>query len=135
MTKFGAFKIVEAEPLKAGDACMLGYKTDGRMGNQDGYAVKYQDGYTSWCPKEAFEKANTPIGRQEGEEIHPSILGVLKHFQFDHLKPELQEISAPFAVLAWRLARSHSPGNGAECTNALRRLLEAKDSAVRAALP
>ena len=29
---------------------------------QPGYAVKYEDGYTSWCPKEAFEKANVPIG-------------------------------------------------------------------------
>ena len=24
---------------------------------KDGYAVKYEDGYTSWSPKDTFEKA------------------------------------------------------------------------------
>lgn len=27
-----------------------------------GYGVKYEDGYTSWSPKEAFEKAYLPMG-------------------------------------------------------------------------
>lgn len=27
-----------------------------------GYAVKYYDGYISWCPKEKFEEANLAIG-------------------------------------------------------------------------
>ena len=31
---------------------------------KDGYAVKYEDGYTSWSPKETFEKAYRVI---EGE--------------------------------------------------------------------
>jgi hypothetical protein len=31
---------------------------DGR----DGYAVKYEDGYTSWSPKETFERAYLPMG-------------------------------------------------------------------------
>lgn len=29
----------------------------------DGYAVKYEDGYTSWSPKDVFEKAYIGIGR------------------------------------------------------------------------
>lgn len=29
---------------------------------EEGYTVKYQDGYTSWCPKAAFEAANIDIG-------------------------------------------------------------------------
>ena len=27
----------------------------------EGYQVTYPDGYVSWCPKEAFEKANIPV--------------------------------------------------------------------------
>lgn len=33
----------------------------------DGYAVKYEDGYISWSPKETFEKAYRAI---EGDEQH-----------------------------------------------------------------
>lgn len=29
---------------------------------QPGYAVKYSDGYVSWCPKEQFEEANIALG-------------------------------------------------------------------------
>lgn len=29
---------------------------------QAGYAVKYPDGYRSWCPKDAFDKANIALG-------------------------------------------------------------------------
>lgn len=29
---------------------------------EEGYTVKYQDGYTSWCPKAVFEAANIDIG-------------------------------------------------------------------------
>lgn len=29
---------------------------------QPGYAVKYQDGYISWCPKAQFEEANVALG-------------------------------------------------------------------------
>jgi len=30
-------------------------------GLADGYAVKYEDGYTSWSPKEVFERAYIPL--------------------------------------------------------------------------
>jgi len=29
---------------------------------QAGYAVKYEDGYVSWCPKDAFEKSYLCVG-------------------------------------------------------------------------
>jgi hypothetical protein len=52
---------------------------------------------------------------------------ILRHFRFEHL----QVISEPFCVLAndlaWKL-------DGPELTVALRKLLESKDCAVRAAL-
>ncbi len=65
--------------------------------------------------------------------MHPAISHVLKFFAYDHLPPTLQEISKPFCDLAQQVA-TRSPDNQ-ETTIALRKLLEAKDAAVRAALP
>lgn len=64
-------------------------------------------------------------------ERHPSIAGLLKFFSYKHLPPKLQEVSKPFCDLAERVA--DLPQN-AETTVALRKLLEAKDCAVRAVL-
>jgi hypothetical protein len=57
---------------------------------------------------------------------------MLQFFTFEHLKPELREISAPFAGLAKQIVDT-LPRNP-ERTVALRKLLEAKDCAVRAKL-
>lgn len=64
-------------------------------------------------------------------KMHPSIQEVLKFFAYEHLPPKLQEISKPFGDLAQQVADRAS---NAETTVALRKLLEAKDAAVRAAL-
>lgn len=64
--------------------------------------------------------------------MHPSVRDVLQFFRFDHLPPHLQDVSRPFAKLAVQIAQR---GGGAECTVALRHLLQAKDAAVRAAIP
>jgi hypothetical protein len=62
---------------------------------------------------------------------HPSVAHVLQFFSYDHLPEGLQEISRPFAELADRVAElPPSP----EVTVALRKLLEAKDCAVRSML-
>lgn len=58
---------------------------------------------------------------------------ILIYFKWEHLKPELQEVSRPFAELAWAMARRGSLAR-AEVAAGLRKLLEAKDCAVRAAL-
>lgn len=58
---------------------------------------------------------------------------LLRYFTYDHLPQHLQVISKPFSDLAQRLERDLP--QGAEKTTALRKLLEAKDCAVRAALP
>lgn len=57
---------------------------------------------------------------------------ILQFFDFAHLPPHLQEISGPFWVLAREMA-AKLPRN-AERSTMLRRLLEAKDCAVRARL-
>ena len=57
---------------------------------------------------------------------------MLKWFKYKHLPEELQEVSMPFRVLAEQVVRCVEPGP--ERTVALRKLLEAKDAAVRAKL-
>lgn len=57
---------------------------------------------------------------------------ILEFFQYAHLPDHLQKVSAPWCTLAWKMARS-LPHN-AETSTALRKLLEGKDAAVRAAL-
>ena len=57
---------------------------------------------------------------------------ILKFFKFDHLPAHLQEHSRPFGVLADHIVAT-LPRN-AERSVALRKLLEAKDAAVRARL-
>ena len=55
---------------------------------------------------------------------------ILQFFEFAHLREDLQPFSRPFAELAqWMV--TNLPRN-AERTTALRKLLEAKDAAVRA---
>ena len=57
---------------------------------------------------------------------------IAQFFEYEHLPPHLQEVSIPFCKLAtWVI--SELPRN-AERTVALRKLLEAKDAAVRAKL-
>lgn len=50
-------KMVELQPMCAGEAQYKGYKTNGHEGNDEGYEVTYPDGYKSWCPKEVADKA------------------------------------------------------------------------------
>lgn len=57
---------------------------------------------------------------------------MLKWFAYAHLPEKLQAVSAPFGDLATRICGTIEAGP--ERTVALRKLLEAKDAAVRAAL-
>lgn len=63
---------------------------------------------------------------------HPGVEGLLKFFAFSHLPEHLQKVSQPFAELAEKMA-STLPSS-AEVTAGLRKLLEAKDCFVRAAV-
>lgn len=76
-------------------------------------------------------------------EIHPAPVEftaeqlssdpILRFFHYRHLPAGLQQASKPFCDLAGNIVRN-TPRN-AERTVALRKLLEAKDAAVRATLP
>ncbi len=55
---------------------------------------------------------------------------MLRWFEYGHLRPEMQEVSRPFCELAYHVVKTIPVGP--ERTVALRKLLEAKDAAVRA---
>ncbi|MEU3976901.1 hypothetical protein [Streptomyces bacillaris] len=65
-------------------------------------------------------------------ERHPSTTNLLRYFEYDHLPPHLQAVSKPCGDLAQELVDALS--DGPELTAGLRKLLEAKDCFVRAAL-
>lgn len=64
--------------------------------------------------------------------MHPAVEQVMQYFAWEHLPPRLQEISRPVGELANAMA-GQLP-QGPEVTVGLRKLLEAKDCFVRAAL-
>jgi hypothetical protein len=57
---------------------------------------------------------------------------IMKYFHYAHLPEKLQNISRPFGELAATIVKDTLPS--AEQSVALRKLLESKDAAVRAAL-
>jgi hypothetical protein len=93
--------------------------------------------FSSWCSAPALQLAQFDsrgivalqrITRAEGARVNP----FLQFFKYEHLPPELQEVSKPFAIMAAHLADT-LPRNP-ESTVAMRKLLESKDCAVRAAI-
>jgi hypothetical protein len=66
-------------------------------------------------------------------DITPQAERLLRYFEFDHLPEPLRSVSAKFHALAWEVAVLKAE-DGAEQTTALRKLLEAKDCAVRSIL-
>lgn len=63
---------------------------------------------------------------------HPATQQIATYFAYDHLDTALQAISKPCADLAEQMIRALP--DGPELTTGLRKLLEAKDCFVRAAL-
>lgn len=57
---------------------------------------------------------------------------LLQFFKYEHLPPHLQLVSKPFHDMAHKLAETLP--NNPETTAALRKLMEAKDCAVRSLL-
>lgn len=71
--------------------------------------------------------ANLTVGR------HPGVKDALQWLTYSHLPEALRAYSAPFYTAAVELIRE-IPTDSPELTTALNRLIEAKDSAVRAGI-
>jgi hypothetical protein len=74
----------------------------------------------------------TADGTVDLDERHASVRSIARYFEYGHLPQHLQEISQPFTVLAARMLLALP--DGPELTVGLRKLLEAKDCFVRAAV-
>lgn len=72
------------------------------------------------------------MSQRSGAEL-PQSEPILRYFTYAHLKPEQKEVSKPFGEMALWIVGA-LPRNP-ERSVALRKLLEAKDAAVRASLP
>ena len=90
-----------------------------------GYYVVYSDGYQSYSPKDVFEEGYTLV-----EEAKLTDEPMLQFFTWEHLPYALAVVSKPFGQLAHRMVATLE--RNPERTVALRKLLEAKDCAVRA---
>lgn len=72
------------------------------------------------------------MGDGNGLEKEMVTSHIMRYFRYEHLPESLQAMSERFSNLAWAIEEI-LPG-GPEKSVALRKLLEAKDAAVRAAL-
>lgn len=71
-------------------------------------------------------------GLTEDLETLSATAEILRFFKYAHLQPRLREVSMQFAKIAVWIVRNTN--RSAEQSVALRKLLESKDAAVRAAL-
>jgi hypothetical protein len=86
------------------------------------------------CPERRLDASHYDLqtglcAHQQGGHVPAPIL---RYFDYDHLPPHLQKVSEPFYKMAHWIDET-LPTN-AETSTALRKLLESKDAAVRAAL-
>lgn len=73
MKKYIGTKLIEAEAMTLGDFVQktgrnpYGKSIDNHEETEQGYHVRYEDGYESWSPKDVFERAykvaETPLDR------------------------------------------------------------------------
>lgn len=93
---------------------------------------------------EAFRycsRVHNPLAMKDQPQAEPTrdhetalrLFPILRFFDFDHLPDFLRKVSEPFCTLAWRVARDRF-ADQEETGVALRKLLEAKDAAVRGAI-
>lgn len=88
---------------------------------------------TGYRPKEnEMETRNTDGPNGDGTLTHPAVIAILRWFDCDHLPPHLQPIVRQCHQVAHLMA-SDIPSDP-ELTAGLRKLLEAKDCFVRAAI-
>lgn len=67
MQKYIGVKKVEAEPMTRGEYAKLSKRNSilaekGESERDEGYHVRYSDGYESWSPKSTFEEAYSEVG-------------------------------------------------------------------------
>ncbi len=125
--KLGPFAATFAFPHADGDVTVLGPQVIATTAEPQAGTV------INWRGENFTARSDGPYSLPEN--VHPATLAALEWFGYGHLPEHVQVVSEPFSVLAHSLvAHLHATSAGAELTTALRKLIEAKDCAVRAAL-
>ena len=76
MEKYLGVKLIEAEPAMGYNGKLYTFASPAGVETEDGYKVVYEDGYTSWSPKDVFEKAYRKVdGLTFGLAIEAAKLG------------------------------------------------------------
>ncbi|MFA5381925.1 MAG: Gp49 family protein [Candidatus Micrarchaeia archaeon] len=95
--KYIGVKLVEAFPQTRDEFAASKGNEMSSAPNEDGYRVKYADGYESWCPKEQFEKANLLIGEDGTKITAPTVDSFLKNFNTTKLGSKTTVVQAELA--------------------------------------
>ena len=66
MKRYIGTKIVLGEPMTGEE---FAFRTGRHVGDGDGYRVRYEDGYTSWSPKDVFERCYRLVTSSEVDLI------------------------------------------------------------------
>jgi len=84
MQAYVGVKQIEARPLNLGDYNDYRGWTipEDENPNREGYLVRYPDGYESWSPKEAFDKAYLPVGEDMADAFEGDKAAINNHLKF-----------------------------------------------------
>lgn len=106
----------------------------------EGEPVRHCESLYAWVDSDSHLQLSRTNPMKQKVEFAESAFPLLKYFAYEHLPEQLQGISKPFSELAYEVALrfdneiKRPMASFDETKEALRKLLEAKECAVRAAL-
>lgn len=93
---------------------------------------QHRDGKPAWCPTCGLTADYQDPSAPGTLPQPPGTPDIMRYFNYSHLPHSLAVVSKPFCELAWWVYDELN--DGPEKSTALRKLLEAKDAAVRTAV-
>jgi hypothetical protein len=85
--KYIGLKIINAYPMTKKEALERKLLRPGaKVEEEDGYYVRYKDGYESWAPKKAFEEAYKELDYKNYEFAISLFCGLVKNYTIEFLK-------------------------------------------------
>lgn len=101
MKKYVGCKEVEAKPMNRGDYNQYrGWTIPvGENPEDEGYLVKYSDGYESWSPKKQFDEAYRECDETEEQELSSTAIGMFSRSYRERFKAEYYQAVIRFDKL------------------------------------
>ena len=101
MKKYVGCKEVEAKPMNRGDYNKYrGWTIPvGENPEDEGYLVKYSDGYESWSPKKQFDEAYRECNEAAEQELPFTAIGMFSHSYRERFKAEYYQAVIRFDKL------------------------------------